>query len=356
MRTSKFLCKINVIMLYMLFFWITMPDGHGQAGQQSFTVQVMSGSDKEAASRFVEKLIQNGFDAFIAELPGKEKTLYKVQVGNFTHRKDAAQLHEALRIKGIDGWITQVLEVPAQAPHDEHQALPVPPEPHEAATARPPEAVSAPVADEKPFVLIINPVPTFSEEKTTVAAAREQPAGQPEKTYKYFNPDDNTLHITTSIALVPAHFRKHVWEIAIYPVYFKSFNLRDMSMQLNIAGANQEVILAGITYPARAPAAQTVSDFEAALAAAPLRIKYYPQRTDPYGTLNGTLFFKDGASVEHDMVRRGLAACSEENIAWLQQTAGSDPAAQASGQPGQSSEPQQSPPISPRGRRPVRLD
>ncbi len=60
MRTSKFLCKINMIMLFMLSFWGTAPAGHCQAGQQSFTVQVMSGSDKEAASRFAEELIQQG--------------------------------------------------------------------------------------------------------------------------------------------------------------------------------------------------------------------------------------------------------------------------------------------------------
>ncbi len=64
MRTIKFPCKINMIMLLMLSFWGAVPAGPCHAGQQSFTVQVMSGSDKEAASRFAEELTRKGFDAY----------------------------------------------------------------------------------------------------------------------------------------------------------------------------------------------------------------------------------------------------------------------------------------------------
>ncbi|MBN2108721.1 MAG: SPOR domain-containing protein [Deltaproteobacteria bacterium] len=354
MRTGKFLSKINIIILFMLSFWATAPAGHCQAGQQSFTVQVMSGSDKEAASRFVEELIQKGFDAFIAEVPGKEKTLYKVHVGNCTHRKDAAQLYEALRMKGIAGWITQGLEPPAQE-HAEEKPEQVQPQPHETAAEKKaavkdePEARAelqpepAPAAEEKPFVLIIHPVPTFADEETPAKASIEkavQPVSQPAKTYKYFNPVDKTIHITTGIEAVPVSCRRLIGEIAIYPVYFKSINLRDMSMKLDIEGANQEVLLEGITQPVREPPVQTIGNFEAALRAAPLRIKYYPQRTDPDGTLHGSIFFKDGVSVERDMVRRGLAACADDSLPWLLHKACSDTAGQASEQPGPSTKTQ----------------
>jgi hypothetical protein len=116
-------------------------------------------------------------------------------------------------------------------------------------------------------------------------------------------------------------------------VYFKSINLRDMSMKLAIEGADREVLLEGITQPVREPPAQTIGNFEAALGSAPLRIKYYPQRTDPDGTLHGSIFFKDGVPVERDMVRRGLAAYSEDSLPWLQHKARSDTAGQASEQP-----------------------
>ncbi len=83
MQTIKFLCKINMIMLLMLPFRGTVPVMLCHAGQQSFTVQVMSGSNKEAASRFAEELIHKGFDASIAERTEKEKPVYKVSCGQF---------------------------------------------------------------------------------------------------------------------------------------------------------------------------------------------------------------------------------------------------------------------------------
>jgi hypothetical protein len=347
MWTSKFLCKINVILLFMLSFWVTAPAGNCQAGQQSFTVQVMSGSDKEAALRFVEELIQKGFDAFLAELPEKEKTLYKVHVGSFTNSKDAVPLYEALRRKGIEGWITRGFVPPAQE-HAQEKPAQVQPQPHETAAEKKaaakdePEAraelqpAPAPAAEEKPFVLIIHPVPTFADEDTPAPATikqADQPAAQPAKTYKYFNPGDKTIHIASGIETVPVSCRRQIWEIAIYPVYFKSINLRDMSMKLAIEGADREVLLEGITQPVREPPAQTIGNFEAALGSAPLRIKYYPQRTDPDGTLHGSIFFKDGVPVERDMVRRGLAAYSEDSLPWLQHKARSDTAGQASEQP-----------------------
>ncbi len=113
-----------------------------------------------------------------------------------------------------------------------------------------------------------------------------------------------------------------------------------MSMKLDIEGANKEVLLEGITQPVREPSAQAVRDFEAALESAPLRIKYYPQRTDPDGTLHGSIFFRDGVSVERDMVRRGLAACADDSLPWLQHKACSDTAGGTSEQPSPSTEPQ----------------
>lgn len=354
MRIIKFLCKINMIMLLMFSFWGTVPAGPCRAGQQSFTVQVMSGSDKVAASRFAEELLHKGFDASIAELSGKEQPVYKVHVGDFTRKKDAAQLYEALRKQGIEGWITQGLEPPAQE-HAVEKPAQVQPQPHKTAAEKKadakdePEARAelqpepAPAAKEEPFVLIIHPVPTFADEDTPAPASikkADQPVSQPAKTYKYFNPGDKTIHITSGIETVPVSCRRQIWEIAIYPVYFKSINLRDMSMKLDIEGANREVLLEGITRPVQTPSAQTAGDFETALGPAPLRIKYYPQRTDPDGTLHGSLFFKNGASVERDMVRRGLAACADDSLPWLQHKACSDTAGQASEQPSPSTETQ----------------
>jgi hypothetical protein len=383
--------KIISIVLLMSSVWAAVPEDTCRAQNQSFTIQVMSGTVKEEATRFAEELMRMGFAASIAELVDKEKPVYKVRVGSFTNRESATRMYESLRMKGIEGWIVQVLEQAApqaqaaektgqpQAQSDKPAAAqqqgienaplvkpfeliinpvstfaednksaptlktkPAPVESPKPAAAQQLDAKHG--ASEKLFELIIHLVPTFAEEeKQTEASPKTEPvpACKPLKTYKYFNPVDKTIHITTSIEKVPAQCRRQIWEIAIFPIFFKSVDLRDMGMKTDIEGATVDVLLEGIIQPERAPPVGAVRDFEAALHEIPLRIKYYPARTDPDGTLHGTLFFKDGSSVELEMIRRGLAACASDNLPWFQRKACSDAGGQAYGQPSPSAEPKQ---------------
>jgi|GEM_PF-5982301 len=326
MQTMNLPYKIITMALLITSVWGTMLAGRCRAQQLVFTIQVMSGTDKEAATRFAAELISKGFDASIAERAEKEKPVYKVRVGSFKSREAAAGVHETLRLKGIEGWITQVLEPPAPQTQHTETTVPAQLQHAEAAAPAPPPSLEPPAQQKQPdngtepsgeiFKLVINPVPTFSDDENKTAqpsatAPAPAPVCAPAKTYKYFNSGDKTIHITNAIEKVPVQYRRHIWEIAIFPIYFKSFNRRDMSMKTHIDGAATDVFLEGIAPPERAPSAAAVRDFEAALMAAPLRIKYYPARTDPDGTLHGALFFRDGLSVELDMILRGLAACEE---------------------------------------------
>lgn len=334
--------KITAIVLLIASVWAAVPEDTCRAQQQSFTIQVMSGTVKEEAARFAEELMNRGFAASVAELVDKEKPVYKVRVGSFTNRESAARVYESLRMKGIEGWIVPVLEQDGPQAQAAEKTGPAPAQSPEPAAGQQPNTENA--SSEKPFELIINPVPTFAgEEKQAAPSPKTEPAPicQPAKTYKYFNPVDKTLHITNSIEKVPVQYRRQIWEIAIFPIYFKSVDLRDMCMKTDIEGATTDVLLEGITRPERAPRVEAVRDFEAALQAIPLRIKYYPVRTDPDGTLHGALFFKDGSSVELAMIRRGLAACAGDNLPWFQHKACSDAGGQAYGQPPPSAEPKQ---------------
>ena len=429
--------KIITSMLLMAFVWGSAPVRFCSAQQPSFTVQVMSGVDKDAAARFAEALIHQGVEAYIVELEEKEKPVYKVRAGNFINRKAAQQHCETLRMKGIEGWVVQVIEqaapqaqaaekigsAPAQsheqaaaqqpdtdnaasekpfeliinpvstfaednktAPSLKTEPAPAPaqsgkpaaaqqPDTDNAASEKPFELIINPVstfaednktapslkpepapatapahsgkpaaaqqpdtdnaASEKPFELIINPVPTFAaEEKQTAPPSKTEPAPvcPPAKTYKYFNQGDGIIHITNAIEKVPVQFRSHIWEIAIFPIYFKSLDLRDMSMNTDIEGKTVTVVLEGISRPERAPPSQEVRNFEAALLAKPLCIKYYPALTDPDGTLHGALFFSDGSSVELEMIRRGLATCATEQLSPFQQSACTDAQQKSEGQ------------------------
>ena len=376
--------KIITSMLLMAFVWGSAPVRLCRAQQPSFTVQVMSGADKAAAARFTEELLHQGVEAYIIELEEKEKPVYKVRAGNFTNRKAAQQLCETLRMKGIEGWVVQVIEQAAPQAHAAEKTGSAPAQSHEQAAAQQPDTDNAasekpfeliinPVstfaednktapslktepapapaqsgkpaaaqqpdtdnaASEKPFELVINPVPTFAaEEKQTAPVSKTEPAPvcPPAKTYKYFNQVDGIIHITNAIEKVPVQLRSHIWEIAIFPIYFRSLDLHDMSMNTDIEGKTVNVALEGIDRPERAPPSQEVRNFEAALQAKPLRIKYYPALTDPDGTLHGALFFSDGASVEMEMIRRSLATCATVQLSLFQQSACTDAQQKSAGQ------------------------
>ena len=168
---------------------------------------------------------------------------------------------------------------------------------------------AAPATETKIFELVINPVPAFTEEQASTAATTTTilPC-RPYKQYSYFNPQDATLHITTDASRIPALYQKQLRQIIIFPANFKQLDLHDMSIQIEIEEKPVALTLDGITQARQTPSRQAVLDFESMLRENPLRILYYPPRTDPDGTLHGTLFFKSGLSVEQEMVRLGLAA------------------------------------------------
>ncbi len=318
---------------------------------QEFTLQVLSSSNNATAEKTKEALRKDGFDAYIARHEaGEAAVVYRVRIGRFGNRKNAEKIQEALRAKGVESWVA-VAEGESSAqqtkPLPENDApekkisqpagaaeiaeAPAPPAP-ETKLAEPAEksaqpaaagskqeaAAGVPAADTKIFELVINPVPAFTNEQAAAPATAATPTVEqcrPDKQYSYFDPQNATLHITNDETTIPKPFQKQLRQITIFPACFKQMNLHDMSMQVEIEKKPFEIGLDGISQARQTPSRQAVLDFESLLRENPLRILYYPPRTDPDGTLHGALFFKSGLSVEQEMVRRGLAACEGAPLA-----------------------------------------
>lgn len=321
---------------------------------REFTVQVLSVSDNATAEKMKGALQKDGMDAYIERHEGAAIT-YRVRIGRFTNLEKAQQFQETLRSKEIESWIARTgAAKPAQAspqpPAETQIPEPAKAEPDRAGArkelpAAEPEADSGPLASAAPltetdppeaqghaaqpaaadkeqeipaaepeavkiFELIINPVPAFNDEPAAVATVTTTtiPPCGPDKQYLYYDPQDAALHITADTQVIPKPFQKRLRQIIIFPASFKRLNLHDLSIQVALEGKSVVLAFDGITQAGQTPPPQAVLDFESVLRENPLRILYYPPRTDPDGTLHGALFFKNGISVEDEMVRLGLAA------------------------------------------------
>lgn len=173
-------------------------------------------------------------------------------------------------------------------------------------------AAEIPEGDTILFELVINARPDFSEQQEAAPPATTTTTTAPRKAdrqYAYFNPQDNTLHITADPKTIPPPCRAKLRHIVVFPVSFRQLNLHDMSIQVAMDEKTAVLALDGIARAGTTSSRGAVRDFESMLKERPLRLRYYPQRTDPDGTLHGSLFFTNGLPVAQEMVGRGLAAC-----------------------------------------------
>jgi hypothetical protein len=126
----------------------------------------------------------------------------------------------------------------------------------------------------------------------------------------YYSTEDKTVHIAADAKAVPARYRAKVQQVDLYPAVFTSLDLRDMSFRFEAAGQRIELVLDGIAH-SRQQASGMIKELESLLRAHPLRLVYFPPRTDPDGTLHGDAFLASGSSVREELVRRGIAVCQD---------------------------------------------
>lgn len=76
-----------------------------------YKVQVGAYNDKKNAAAMLEKLKSKGFDATIVQADGK----YKVQVGAFSKKEDADAMVKKLKSKGFNGFVAGQKSVPKKS-------------------------------------------------------------------------------------------------------------------------------------------------------------------------------------------------------------------------------------------------
>ncbi len=348
MTMNKYLSLSFSIIIYILA--VTMPCSAEQAPANAeppvaaqkkvfFTFQVDAIANKDRAYVLEEKLMDKGYPAYVEEVSDNTgKTTYQVRVGKYQTREDAEKAARTFYEKEKRSyWITATPLDPAEssttvitAPTGEHLAKPSQNEFSSAARSEKKElqestAAEKPSEQEKSPQLKSLPLPAAAEQKAPDAsvavpapASAQQPSSWPPvvtRIYRYYDPQ-GYLRITNSVEKILGESQQKIESVSIFPVRYLSFNQKKKVLVIDIAGKQEEMQLSGIDLDASAAVKRAAAYFEKALKDVPLRLKYTPVNDGDTKkkTIRGTLFFKQGASVNIELVRTGIAPSEADSV------------------------------------------
>jgi hypothetical protein len=309
-----------------------------------FTFQVDAIANKDRAYALEENLMDKGYPAYVEEVSDNTgKITYQVRVGKYQTREDADKAARAFYEKEKKSyWITATQSAPAEpsavsstAPTTERSTEPSQKEPSSARSEKKEQGVPA-AADktseqEKSLQSKTLLSPAVAEQKAPDAtvAAPVTDAARPNSTwptlvtriYTYYDPQ-GYLRISNSAEKIPDESQQKIESISIFPVKYLSFNQKKKILVLDIAGKQEDLQLSGVDLDASAAVKNAAAYFEKTLKDVPLRLKYTPAHDDAKKKIiRGNLFFKQGASLNIELVRRGIAACDADSAAPSQKQA-----------------------------------
>jgi len=307
--------------------------GHALSQETIYTVQVMLCKERDNALEYLESLREKGIEASIAEgLDSQGQITYRVQAGSFPEKDAASQYANTLTAQGIDCWVrteprpaAQGTEALLKSAGSDNTTQPMPSTSSALPAAPDTEPLRQPaVSDTIPRHPAAAPQPLPANAGTVPPAPDNTTSAKTiwpsttKRTYKYFDPEDGTLHVTNALNKIPVQFRARIREIAIYPVKYISLNSRDMVLLVSVDGEQKKVRLGEVIPSEQKIPASCLKNFEEFLRGEPLRIKYYPGRTGPDGTLQASLYLHTGISLGLEMVRQGIALHNPEGISALE--------------------------------------
>ncbi len=318
---------------------LTAPPASGQK-KFVFTFQVDAVGTKERAYALEESLMDKGYPAYIEEVSDNAgNTTYQVRIGKYPTRADAEKAARAFYEREKKPyWITaaeldtkeSVSSSSGVAPDAEYSSKLPPPQSVE-------ELGTPPEHAEKPATTTAgNTLPNSASRKTTAAPSPEEqkPQGAVSTTtfkapahsdsnwpptvtriYTYFDAQ-GYLRVTNNEQKIPAELRDRIESVSIFPVKYLSFNQKKKMLLVDIAGRQEELQLAGVDLDTAAALAGAAAYCETALKNVPLRLKFTPEHpgTDKKKIVRGNLFFKQGASVNIELLRKGIAPCDADAL------------------------------------------
>ena len=284
-----------------------------------FTFQVDAIANKDRAYVLEENLMDKGYPAYVEEASDNTgKITYQVRVGKYQTREDAEKAARTFYEKEKKSyWITATQLDPAESSTTSITAPAA-----EQKEQREAPAVDKPSQQEKSLQLKSPPLPAAAEHKAWAAAvatpaAAQRDSGWPPvvtRIYTYYDPQ-GYLRITNSAEKIPGELQNNIESVSIFPVKYLSFNQKKKVLALDIAGKQEELQLSGVDLDASAAVKNAAAYFEKTLKDVPLRLKYAPvyDADAKKKIIWGIVFFKQGASLNIELVRQGIAPCDADS-------------------------------------------
>ncbi len=300
----------------------------GPPSYYTFQVMTLPAQYRDNAERLLKELQAKGYPAYLLEVgdvPGTE--LYKIRVGRFSKAVDARAAAE--RFSEQEG--KKVLVVRSQALTGLPAEAPMPPAPEKApAVAEMPaapggqkETPAQPAASASPPAESSAPPEKRPETAGPAAAPKEMPAAAgraetpgprdlawPDSVSRIFwyRAADNTLHVTN--VPLPSPDPARLERVSVFPVRYESAGDAPGTLVLEVDGERMEIILAGVRISA--PRDRESAFYERRLREVPLRLDF---ETEPKtGARAGRLSWRDGAPLNLELVRLGIAVCASEGV------------------------------------------
>ena len=338
MTMNKHLSFIYSAIIYILVG--TIPCSAEQAPSKTppataqnklFTFLIDATRNKDHAYAQEEKLVYKGYSAYVEEISDNAgRITYLVRIGKYQTRVDAEKAARKFYKKEKKSYlITATQSVPADssttsitAPTGERIAEPsqnqLPSARSEKKEPGEPAAIEKASEHEKSLQLKSPSLPAAAEQKVPdAAAAAPVPTAAPSnntwppvvtRIYTYYDPQ-GYLRITNSSEKIPDELQQKIESVSIFPVKYLSFNQKKKVLVLDIAGKQEEIQLSGVDLDTSAAVKNVAAYFEKTLKDVPLRLKYAPVNDGDAKkkTIRVDLYFKQGASLNIELVRQGIA-------------------------------------------------
>jgi hypothetical protein len=298
-----------------------------------FTIQVQASTNKDQAQSITQQLISAGYTAYIDEVKdNRGKAVYQIRIGKFKTRKDAdAAAREFYKKEKRSYWISAVTAegqpAATSAPAVQQEVTDTK---HSAAAQDPTEKQNDPAPEAEPppdqnpeSAGIETPLPDGTNQlQAGTPSARQQvtsPAAYtwPNKVSRIYTYRgvEGTVGVTNAKGKIPQEFRSAIESVTMFPVKFVSFDQRKKLLVVAIEDTEEKIKLAGVSMLSPAAAGSVAAFSEKTLKDKPLRLKYTPHAaTHAEKTIHGFLYFRQGSSVNLEIIRQGIAACDRADI------------------------------------------
>jgi len=131
------------------------------------------------------------------------------------------------------------------------------------------------------------------------------------KIYAYTG-SGNELNLTNAHAKIPKELLARIQYVSIFPVMLVAVPEKGSALVMEVEGVRRRLALSGLRLPEENRIVVSAG-IQEVLSAEPLRLKYRPG-DDHKDILTGTLYYRSGADLQIELLKRGFALVDEGNL------------------------------------------